>query len=233
MKTMTTSEVDKRKAWIEYLKTVDSPTLSNGIELLAVRPRQEGFTPLSLRCLFPELGRMVGYAVTAQVETMTKSGPHDIDRYIELYRAVERSPKPAVVVLHEIGGFADFAAHAGEVMSTIFKRLGAVGLVSDSGVRDLPEVRAMGFQYFARGAVVSHANCRVVRVGVAVNVQGLAIQPGDLLHGDENGLLSVPAGIENDLPQAVEQVRTREHRLMEWVRSDDFSLDRFKGFVVE
>ncbi|MGH9663771.1 MAG: hypothetical protein ACRD9L_05050, partial [Bryobacteraceae bacterium] len=151
---MTTIAQDKRTAWIEYLKTVDSPTLSNGIELLNVRPRQEGFTPLSMRCLFPELGRMIGYAVTAQVETVTRSGPNEIDRYIELYRAVEQSPKPAVVVLHEIGGFPDFAAHAGEVMSTIFKKLGAVGLVSDSGVRDLPEVRAMGFQYFARGAVV-------------------------------------------------------------------------------
>lgn len=230
---MTPTAQDKRIAWINYLNTVDSPTLSNAIELLNVRPRHEGFTPLSVRCLFPELGRMTGYAVTAQVETMTRSGPHEIDRYIELYRAVDESPKPAVVVLQEIGGFADFSAHAGEVMSTIFKRLGAVGLVSDAGVRDLPEVRAMGFQYFARGAVVSHANCRIVRVGVAVNVQGLGIQAGDLLHGDENGLLSVPMGIEEELPAAVEQIRTRERRLMEWVRGGDFSLDRFKGFVVE
>ena len=231
---MTTIEQDKQTAWIEYLKTVDSPTLSNGIELLNVRPRHEGFTPLSMRCLFPELGRMTGYAVTAQVETVTRGGPNEIDRYIELYRAVEQSPKPAVVVLQEIGGFSDFAAHAGEVMSTIFKKLGAVGLVSDSGVRDLPEVRAMGFHYFSRGAVVSHANCRIVRVGVAVNVQGLIVLPGDLLHGDENGLLSVPSGIEDSLPPAVEQVRSRERRLIDWVRhSKDFSLDRFKGFVVE
>lgn len=230
---MATNQQDKQAAWIEYLKTVDSPTLSNAIELLQVRSRQEGFTPLAVRCLFPQFGRMIGYAVTAQVETVTSSGPHDIERYIELYRAVEQSPKPAVVVFQEIGGFGEYAAHAGEVMCTIFQKLGAVGLVSDCGVRDLPEVRALGFQYFARGAVVSHANSRIVRVGLPVTVHGLAVHPGDLLHGDENGLLSVPAGHEEAIPKAVDDVRTRERRLLNWVKSDNFSLDRFKGFVVE
>ena len=100
---------------------------------------------------------MCGYAVTAQVETMTGMGKLDRGLFTELYRAVDASPKPAVVVLQEIGGHADYAAHCGEVMATFFTRLGAVGLVSDCGVRDIPEVRAMGFRYFARGAVSSHA----------------------------------------------------------------------------
>ncbi len=101
------------------------------------------------------------------------------------------SPKPAVVVLQEIGGYPDYAAHCGEVMSTVFTRLGAIGLVSDCGVRDLPEVRALGFHYFARGSVASHGSFRIVRTGVPVTVQGLAVRPGELLHGDENGLIIV------------------------------------------
>ena len=217
--------------WIDYLKTVDSPTLSNAIELLKVRPRHAGFTPLQVRCLFPELGRMCGYAVTAQVETVTASDPYDLGQFIELYRAVERGPKPAVVALQEIGGHADYAAHCGEMMATVFTRLGAVGLVSDCGVRDIPEVRALGFHYFARGAVVSHASFRIVRVGVPVQVQGLVIHPGDVLHGDENGLLHVPAVDREALEEAVSAVRKRERRLVEWVRSERFSLDRFEeGF---
>ena len=110
--------------WIEYLQSVDTPTLSNAIELLEVRPRAQGFAPVQLKCLFPELGRMVGYAVTAQVETLTRPGQFDMSAFVELYRAVEASPKPAVVVLQEIGGAPDYAAHAGEVMSTFFTRLG-------------------------------------------------------------------------------------------------------------
>ena len=170
----------------------------------------EGFTPLAIRCLFPELGRMCGYAVTAQVETVTCSEPHDPAAFVQLYEAVAAAPKPAVIAFQEIGGRPEFAAHCGEVMATTFTRLGAVGLVSDAAVRDIPEVRALRFHYFARGTVASHANFRIARVGVPVQIQGLVIRPGDLLHGDENGLLLIPPGVEDALPAKVEQVRQRE-----------------------
>jgi len=218
---------------IDYLRTVDSPTLCNAIELLHVRPQQEGFTPLHVRCLFPELGRMCGYAVTAQVETVSSSEPFDIMKFVELYRAVEAAPKPAVIALQEIGIHPDFAAHCGEVMATIFTKLGAVGLVSDCAVRDLPEVRALGFHFFSRGSVASHANFRIVRVGVPVQVCGLVIRPGDLLHGDENGLVSVPPGHDEALRQAVSDVRGRERKLMDFVNRGRFSVDGFHDFVVE
>lgn len=217
--------------WIGYLKSVDTPTLINGIELLKRRPNQEGFTPLEIRCLFPEFGRMCGYAVTAQVETVTQTGALEFDRFLDLYKLVEAAPKPAVVVLQEIGGHGSYAAHCGEVMATFFTRLGAIGLVSDCGVRDLPEVRRLGFQYFARGAVASHANFRIVRAGVPVHIMGMAVKPGDLLHGDENGLIHVPADVENELPEAIDKVRERERRIMDFVRGSEFSLDGFKGVV--
>src|SRR5258708_1090211 len=136
---------ENEKSCIEYLKTVDAPTLSNAIELLEIRPRREGFTPLDVRAIFPSLGRMVGYAVTAHVETVTEMEPFDLGQFVELYRALDRSPKPAVIAFQEIGGHPEYAAHCGEVMTTIFKRLGAIGLVSDCGVRDIPEVRRLGF----------------------------------------------------------------------------------------
>ena len=216
---------------IDYLKTVDTPTLANAIELLKVRPQSEGFTPLAIRALFPEFGRMCGYAVTAQVETVSESEPFDIQRFIELYRAVEAAPKPAVVVLQEIGGHSDYAAHCGEVMATFFTRLGAIGLVSDCAVRDLPEVRALGFHYFARGSVASHANFRIVRSSVPVNVLGLVVRPGDLLHGDANGLLSVPSTDVDALSKQVDQIRARERRLMDYVRGANFTLDGVSDLV--
>jgi regulator of RNase E activity RraA len=217
--------------WIEYLLGVDTPTLSNAIERLEVRPRSAGFAPLALRCLFPELGRMAGYAVTAQVETVTQASPGGPEGHLELYRLVEASPKPAVVVLQEIGGFPDYAAHCGEVMATFFRRLGAVGLVSDCAVRDLPEVRALGFHFFARGACASHAWFRIVRTGVPVTVCGLAVRPGELLHGDENGLITVPAADPERLREAVEQVRRSERRIMDYVRSPEFSLEGYASMM--
>ena len=218
---------------IDYLKSIDTPTLSNAIELLNVRSRSEGFTPLQLQCLFPELGRMCGYAVTAQVETVTTMDPLDVDVFYALFDAVTAAPKPAVVVLQEIGGYPDYAAHCGEVMATIFTRLGAIGLVSDCGVRDIPEVRAIGMHYFARGKVASHARFRVVRSNVSIQVLGVPVRPGQIIHGDENGLLVVPEAGRDELAAAVEQVRTRERKLMDYVRGKEFTLEGLRGRFLE
>ncbi len=218
---------------IEYFKSVDSPTLSNAIELLKVRPQERGFTPLEIRCLSPQFGTMCGYAVTAQVETVTDTEPFRLETFAELFSLVEQAPKPAVIVFQEIGGFGDFAAHAGEVMSTFFTRLGAVGLLSDCGVRDLDEVRRLGFHYFARGSVASHANFRIARVGVAVQVRGMVVNPGDIIHGDENGVITVPPVELEALREAVDTVRRKEKKVMDFVRSPEFTLQGFQTLVVE
>lgn len=218
---------------VELLKSVDSPTLSNAIETLHVQPRDKGFTPLEIRCLFPELGRLCGYAVTAQVESVTQLHATEERVFLELFKAVEDSLKPAVIAFQEIGGHGDYAAHCGEIMATAFMRLGAAGLVTDGGVRDVPEVRALRFHYFARGTVVSHTHFKIVRVGVPIQILGLEIKPGDLLHGDENGLMSIPNAALAGIEKAVEQVRARERRLMDFMRSPDFSAEKLKGRFIE
>ncbi len=218
---------------IEFLRTVDSPTLANAVETLHLQPRDKGFTPLQVRCLFPELGRLCGYAITAQVETVTQLHPTEERTFLELFQAVADSPKPAVVAFQEIGGHADYSAHSGEIMATAFSRLGAVGLVTDGGVRDVPEVRNLKFHYFARGSVVSHAHFKIVRVGVPIQILGVEIKPGDLLHGDENGVMTVPAAALDGVEAAVEQVRARERRLLDFMRSPDFTVAKLKGRFIE
>jgi regulator of RNase E activity RraA len=218
--------------WVEYLKSVDTPTLSNVIEMLLLRPQSAGFAPRQISCLFPEFGRMVGYAVTAQVETMTATAA-DPKTFLSLYKAVMEAPKPAVVAFQEVGPHPDYAAHCGEVMATIFQRLGAVGLVSDCAVRDVPEVRALRFQYFARGTVASHAYFHIVRVGVPIQVRGFSISPYDLLHGDENGLIVVPKEGLEKLPAAVEAVRARERALLEFVRGPGFTFEGLRERILE
>lgn len=214
---------------ITYLKTVDTATLANAIEILALRPRAEGFASLELKCLFPEFGPMCGYAVTAQVETVTLGAPKLEEAFVELFEAVEAAPKPTVVVMQEIGGDRDRATHAGEVMASIFTRLGAIGLVSDCGVRDLTAVRKLGFHYFARGAVASHASYRIVRTGDPVTVTGVTIRPGDMVHADENGLITVPESGRERLKELVDQILAKERTLLDFVRSGEFSASKLRG----
>jgi regulator of RNase E activity RraA len=118
-------------------------------------------------------------------------------------------------------------------MATFFTRLGAIGLLSDCAVRDLEEVRRLGFQYFARGSVASHANFRIVRSGIPVQVRGVVVNPGEVIHGDINGVITVPDVPMNQLCDAVNTIRCKEKTVMDFVRSDQFSLDGFKKLVVE
>jgi regulator of RNase E activity RraA len=128
-----------------------------------------------------------------------------------------------VVVLQEIGGDRD------EVMATIFRRFGAIGLVSDCGVRDLSAVRKLGFHYFARGSVASHASYHVVRTRVPVHVCGVTIRPGDLLHADENGLVTVPELGRDQLSMLVEQILSTERALMDFVRQPLTTASQLRG----
>lgn len=219
---MSTS-ISQDRLLLEYLKTIDTPTLANAIEVLDVCPRSEGFPSLDLRCLFPDLGVMCGYAVTAHVETVTQANPKEEAAFIDLFEAVEKSPQPAVVVMQEIGGDRDRAAHCGEVMSTIFSRLGGIGLISDCAVRDLAAVRKLNFHYFARGAVSSHAHFRIVRSNVSCEILGMSVQPGDLLHGDENGVIRVPAWKRESLPEAVEKILSAERKIFDHTRQTGFT----------
>lgn len=214
---------------IAYLKTIDTATVANAIELLNLRPRSEGYASLDLKCLFPEFGPMCGYAVTAQVETVTLGAPKSEEAYVELFEAVERSPRPAVVVMQEIGGDRDRATHAGEVMASIFTRLGAIGLVSDCGVRDLTAVRKLDFHYFARGAVASHAYNRIVRSSVPVEVCGVTIRPGEMLHADENGLITVPEAGREQLPSLIDQILSKERSLLDFVRDSNFTASKLRN----
>ncbi|MBA2733586.1 MAG: RraA family protein [Acidobacteria bacterium] len=174
---------------------------------------------------------MVGYAVTVQMETMTRMEPRDEQQTISFYEAIEASPKPAVVVMQEIGSHREFASHSGEVMTTLMKNFGAIGLVTDGSVRDFHEVRALNFHNFASGTVASHAYCRIARVGCPLQIYGMTIRTGDLLHGDINGLIEIPVERREKLPEMVTRVRKEEGDLMQDVRAGGFTLERLRQRV--
>jgi regulator of RNase E activity RraA len=119
----------------------------------------------------------------------------------------------------------------GEVMATTAKNLGAIGCVSDGGLRDVLEVRALGgFHYFCPGFVVSHGNPVVCDVEVAVTVDGMDVVPGDLLHGDINGLLVIPSAIAHQVAERVEEVRNAEREVLEFVRRPGLTVEKLRQF---
>jgi regulator of RNase E activity RraA len=198
--------------------------MSNAIETVSNRERAEGYIGGESRCLVPDLGVMVGYALTVKVSNAR--GPvAGRDGYWAMWEALEQMPIPSVIVMQDISGEPSRCAYAGEVMATLAQRLGCVGMVTDGGYRDLAEVRDLGFHYYAKYAVVSHGNFAIHEVGAPVFMDGQWIATGDVLHGDVNGIVVVPSQTLDDLPAAVEGVRNRERRLMDFIRSENFSLE--------
>ena len=209
---------------LDALRRYDSPTLSNAVEAFDVRSRDEGFASMEIQCLFPELGPMVGYAATATIRARGR-GEGDSD-HSPLWALVRSLPGPRVVVVQDLDDPPAHGALWGEVQSSIYKALGCVGTVTDGCVRDLKEVREMGFQFFARGPGVSHAYVRLESVGEPVSVGGLTVRPGDLVHADQHGVLLIPLEIAAELPAAADRIIEREQEFIRWVRSADFDPDR-------
>ena len=202
-------------AQLDELRAIDSPTIANAIEYFNVRPRVAGYCGSNVRCLTPDAGFMVGYAVTCLGDSTTED--KDIREHDTLYRAIAAiQPAPAIVVIGDDGDPArlHLACHAGEMMATTMKRVGAIGLVTNGGLRDIREINALGgFHYYGRGLVVAHGRPSIYGVGSTVRIDGMEVHDGDLLHGDENGITVIPAEIAADVA-----AKALEHRDMEQER---------------
>jgi 4-hydroxy-4-methyl-2-oxoglutarate aldolase len=212
---------------ISVLQSVDSPTVANAIERFKVRPLTDGFIGGEVRCSFPEFSPMVGQALTV---TMRNPGDRPASRegYWRMWEQLEAIAGPAVLMIADESGAPQRVAYAGEIMSRLARRLGAVGMVTDGALRDLAEVRALGFHYFMRYPVVSHANFEIASVGEPVQLDGQQVSTGDLVHGDANGIVLIPWEILSELPAAVDEVRTAETADMAYIESDEFTLTGFK-----
>lgn len=215
-------------AQFEALRAIDSPTVANAIERFEIRGRAEGYAGYDLRCQFPSLGTMMGYAVTCTADSTTEGRPNPRG-LMPLWEALEGSPKPSVIVIKDVGTDRRRGCHMGEVMATTAKALGAVGCVSDGGLRDLREVEALGgFQFFCPGLVVSHGWPVILEVNVPVQISGMTVNPGDLLHGDVNGVLVVPESVADRVIDEVAKVRDAEKAMLDFVRQPDFSVEKLK-----
>ena len=201
------------------LREFSTPTICNAIETFNLRARNAGFMDHTIACRFPELGPMVGYAVTARIRAKDPPQKGEEMSHSTVWAEFEKIPKPWVVVIEDLDAPNLVGSYWGEVNGATYAALGAVGVVTNGGVRDLPEVRPTGFQFFSAAVLVSHAYVHVVEAGRPVTVGGLTVTPGDLMHGDEHGLTSVPLEIAIQVPDACRAIETVERRLIDYARS--------------
>jgi 4-hydroxy-4-methyl-2-oxoglutarate aldolase len=216
------------------LRGIDTCTLANTVETLDPRLRNEGFTNASIRCLFPKLPPLVGYAVPVKIRCSSPpvKGGHYLDR-TDWWNYVLSIPAPRVVVVQDVDELPGTGSLLGQIHAAILQSLGCVGAITNGSVRDVPAVEASGFHFFASSLAVSHAYAHIVSFGEEVTVGGLKIQPGDLLHGDMHGILSVPVAVVPQIPVTAEALLKKERRLLAACRAPGFPGEKLRAVIDE
>ncbi|CAN5356790.1 RraA family protein [soil metagenome] len=215
-------------AYLEALKKFDTPTVCNVVELFDIRPRQSGFMDRRIRSCFPKLPPMVGFASTATFRSAAPPrGGSAYSGLVEQVDSFAKLPGPAVVVFQDLDD-PPAAATFGEIMCTTYKIFGAAGLITSGAGRDLDQVAALSFPCFTDGTISAHGYCHIPQCNVPVSVGGVQVLPGDLLHGDCNGVTTIPLEVASETAEACADFMTAEAVVLEYLRGGNVTVEGFK-----
>lgn len=219
---------------LDALRRLDTCTVSNAIEAFDVRLRNTGFADARIRCMFEDFPPMVGYAATARLRSGEPpiAGRIYVDR-TDWWNSILQVPAPRIVVLEDLDKPPGLGAFLGDMHAAILRALGCVGYVTNGAVRELPRVKDMELQLFAGNVAVSHAYAHIFDFGSPVQVAGLEVHTGDLLHGDRHGLLTVPKNIAKEIPAVATKLQAAEHRVIGLCRSQEFSVEKLRRVLEE
>lgn len=215
---------------LEQLKKMDSCTVANAIEEFDMRPRNEGFMSPKIRCMFPSLGSMVGYAVTAVIAGKDRPTDNMNVSRMKWFEQIQKVPEPRVLVMHDIDYPNPIGSFWGEVQSTVHSVMGCVGVVTDGGVRDLDEMEGIGFHAFSSEVLVSHAYVHMIDFGVPVTVGGMTVNQGDIVMGDKHGVVGIPSDLVGKIPEAADKVIRKEKKILDIAKAPNFSFDQLEEF---
>jgi len=212
---------------LDALRQFDTCMVANAIDTFGVRLSNTGFTDARIRCMFEDAAPIVGYALTARLRT---GEPPIVGRSFrdrdDFWKAILKVPAPRILVLEDMDDPPGRGAFVGGMQAAILKALGCIGYVTNGAVRELPAVRAMGFQLFAGSVVVSHAYANIFEIGHAVVVAGMEVETGNLLHGDRHGVLTLPLEIATKVPDVANRLQQSERKVIDLCRSKDFSIEK-------
>jgi len=220
---------------LEQFRRLTTCVVASAIETFHVRLPNTGFADSRIRCIFPDQPSMTGYAATARMRSshprMESGKTYDYYDRSDWWNDILSIPPPRVVVIEDVDNPPGLGAFVGEVHANILLALGCVGIVTNGAVRDLPDIRPTEFQMFAGNVSVSHAYAHIFDFGCKLQVGGLQVQPGDLIHGDCHGVQTIPFEIADRIPAAAREVRQRRHQLIALRRSEDFTVEKLRQSI--
>jgi regulator of RNase E activity RraA len=218
-------------ALLALLRSVDTPTVCNAIEVAQGKRGFNAFTHGTMLCSAPSEPPMVGYAVTAQIAALAPSTEDAAiirARRMAYYRAMADGPKPSVAVVEDLDFPHCIGAYWGEVNTTIHKGFGMSGALTNGVMRDLGDM-APGFPVVAGSIGPSHGFVHVRSVNQPVTIHGLMIAPGDLVHADRHGAVVVPPEIIPLLAVSIAKMQSTERLILDPARAEGFDFAAFEN----
>lgn len=217
---------------LEQLRSIETCIVASAVELFGVRLQNTGFAGSQVRCMFPDRPPIVGYAATARIRSAQPPiEGRNYYRGTDWWNHILSVPAPRVVVIEDVDDPPGLGAFVGAVNANILMALGCTALITNGAVRDLHEVEATGFQMFAGNVSVSHAYAHVFDFGGEVEIAGLKIHPGALLHGDRHGVLTVPMEVASKVPAAAHEIIQRRQQLIGLCKAPNFSVDNLRRAI--
>jgi regulator of RNase E activity RraA len=202
-----------------FLRSIDTPTVCNLIEIVAPERRGVGYTASHLHCPFPDLPPIVGFAKTATIRARDPvSGSNYMQKRMDYLDYVAAAPSPSVVVIEDKDEPAGYGAFWGEVQTNVHKALGCLGTVTNGSIRDLSAV-AEGFQMLAGSIAPSHAYVHIVEFDLSVTIHSMEVQSGNLIHADRHGAVVVPVENIDAMAAALDGLMKREANIIAAARA--------------
>jgi len=207
---------DITESQFAFLRGIDTPTVCNLLEIVAPERRGHGYTVRHLHCPFPDLPPMVGFAKTVTMRSQDKVPLGEagyMAKRLDYLDYVASSPRPSIAVIQDLDDIVGYGAFWGEVQSNVHKALGCLGTITNGSIRDIPQIPP-GFQMLAGSIGPSHAYVHVVDYGINVNVHGMAVRSGDLLHADRHGAVVVPLETITPMQAAADGLAAKEAKII-------------------
>ena len=209
------------RAQAEFLQSIDTPTVCNLLEVVAPERRGFGYTVRHLHCPFPDLPPMVGFAKTVTMRAQDRVALGEagyMNKRLDYLDYIAAAPQPSIAVIQDLDDIVGFGAFWGEVQTNIHQALGCLGTITNGSIRDLPMI-PQGFQMLAGSIAPSHAYVHVVDFGVNVNIHGMAVKSGDLIHADRHGAVIVPLDTIDGMMGAADGLAAKEAKIIAAAKS--------------
>jgi regulator of RNase E activity RraA len=221
------------KEEFQDLRVLDSGAVANAIERFRGQLRNDSYAETSLVCRYPQMSPVLGYAMTLKVRTTSAPAKGTFFENTDWWDELLALPSPRILVLQDRDRFPGGGALIGELHACILKALDCVGVITNGAVRDVGRIEGLDFQMFSGSVSVSQASSQLVHAGGTVQIGSLEISQGDLIHGDNQGIVRVPHELASRIPVTASALRRKEEEIIAFCHSTDFSVAALRDLIAE